>query len=81
MSCKGVCDRYKAKKPVGIGRYTSGQQRCQTCEIFLNFNGDRCPCCNTLLRGSPRQLKYKEKFHTSVKETYGERMKNDQKIR
>lgn len=71
MSCKGICDRYKAKKPVGVGRYASGQQRCQTCEIFLNFNSDRCPCCNTLLRGKPRQLKYKQKFMSSKKEKYG----------
>jgi len=74
LACKGVCDRYKALKPVGVGRYASGQQRCQTCTIFINFNGDRCPCCNTLLRGSPRQLKYKDKYKDSSKTTYGDKM-------
>jgi len=60
---------------VGIGRYAVGQQRCQTCEIFINFNGDRCPCCNTLLRGKPRQLKYKEKLKNEPnKETYGDKI-------
>ena len=34
MTCKGICVRYKAQKPVGTGRYASGQRRCQICEIF-----------------------------------------------
>lgn len=59
MACKGICHRYKAKKPVGIGRYASGQQRCQACEIFVNWNGNNCPCCNSNLRGKPRNIKYK----------------------
>ena len=36
MTCKGICTRYKAQKPVGTGRYASGQKRCQICEIFIN---------------------------------------------
>jgi hypothetical protein len=35
MTCKGICVRYKAQKPVGTGRYASGQRRCQICEIFI----------------------------------------------
>lgn len=74
MVCKGVeCLRHKALKPVGKGRYASGQKRCQTCEIFMLFSGDRCPCCNTLLRTEPRNSKYK----TKEKETYGVKMKDD----
>ncbi|SVC13326.1 uncharacterized protein METZ01_LOCUS266180, partial [marine metagenome] len=26
MTCKGICTRYKAQKPVGTGRYASGQR-------------------------------------------------------
>jgi hypothetical protein len=26
MTCKGICVRYKAQKPVGTGRYASGQR-------------------------------------------------------
>jgi hypothetical protein len=33
MTCKGICIRHKAQKPVGSGRYASGQKRCQICEI------------------------------------------------
>jgi len=31
MTCKGICIRHKAEKPMGIGRYASGQKRCQIC--------------------------------------------------
>lgn len=75
MACKGVeCIRHKAKKPVGIGRYASGQKRCQECEIFMNYAGNECPCCGTRLRGKPRSLKYKEKYRASPKTEYGVKM-------
>jgi hypothetical protein len=35
MTCKGICIRHKAQKPVGTGRYSTGQKRCQICELFL----------------------------------------------
>ncbi len=60
MSCKGVeCIKYKAKKPVGIGRYASGQKRCQICDIFMKVDQTNCPCCNYILRTKPRNRKYK----------------------
>ena len=62
MSCKGVCPQYKAKKPVGIGRYASGQKRCQICELFMHWDGLWCPCCGYRLRGHPRNVTYKEKL-------------------
>ena len=39
MTCKGICIRHKAQKPVGSGRYVSGQKRCQICEIFIKWDG------------------------------------------
>lgn len=60
--CKGICPRYQAKKPSGIGRYTSGQKRCNPCEIYINFAGGNCPCCGVKLRTKPRSLRYKEKY-------------------
>ncbi len=62
MSCKGTCPQYKAKKPVGIGRYASGQKRCQICELFMHWDGLWCPCCGYRLRGHPRNVTYKEKL-------------------
>ena len=59
MVCKGICARHKALKPVGIGRYSAGQKRCQICEIFLKWDGLWCPCCGYRLRTRPRNLKFK----------------------
>ena len=64
MTCKGICVRYKAQKPVGTGRYASGQRRCQICEIFIKWEGLWCPCCGYRLRTKPRNLKYKAKLRS-----------------
>ena len=66
MTCKGNCVRYKAQKPVGTGRYASGQRRCQICEIFIKWEGLWCPCCGYRLRTKPRNLKYKAKLRARV---------------
>jgi predicted amidophosphoribosyltransferase len=65
MACKGICVRHKAMKPVGIGRYSTGQKRCQICEIFLKWDELWCPCCGYRLRTRPRNLKYKTKLQAS----------------
>lgn len=62
MTCKDICIRHKAQKPVGSGRYAIGQKRCQICEIFLKWDGLWCPCCGYRLRTKPRNLKYKAKL-------------------
>jgi len=59
MVCKGICVRHKALKPRGIGRYSTGQKRCQICETFLKWDGLWCPCCGYRLRTRPRNLKLK----------------------
>lgn len=66
MTCKGICIRYKAQKPVGSGRYATGQRRCQICEIFIKWAGLWCPCCGYRLRTKPRNLKYKAKLRARV---------------
>src|ERR687895_95311 len=67
MTCKGICVRHKAQKPVGSGRYASGQKRCQICEIFIKWDGLWCPCCGYRLRTKPRNLKYKAKLRARNK--------------
>ena len=59
MVCKGVCSRYKAKWTGHESRYTSGQKRCNTCDIYLQWDGFRCPCCGISLRTRPRESKYR----------------------
>jgi hypothetical protein len=61
MVCKGICVRHKALKPLGIGRYPTGQKRCQICETFLKWD---CPCCGYKLRTGPRNLKLKTELRT-----------------
>jgi len=56
MTCKGIC----------VGRYASGQRRCQICEIFIKWEGLWCPCCGYRLRTKPRNLKYKAKLRARV---------------
>jgi len=38
-NCIGKCKNYKAPKPNGIGRYAAGQKRCNSCEIFVDYEG------------------------------------------
>jgi len=66
MSCKGICLRFKADKPHSIGRYASGQRRCQICEIYIKWEGFWCPCCGYRLRSRPRSAKYKEKYNVET---------------
>jgi len=60
--CSGKCRNFKAQKPSRIGRYASGQKRCNYCEIFVDFDGISCPCCNRQLRCLPRSRKGKERY-------------------
>jgi len=62
VNCNAICQRYKALLPKNMGRYTVGQKRCNSCEIFIYWDGLWCPCCNDRLRLSPRSSKNKEKF-------------------
>jgi hypothetical protein len=44
MTCKGICIRQKASRPASNGdRYSTGQKRCQVCEIFLKWEGCGVP--------------------------------------
>lgn len=61
MGCNGICDRYKASKPAEQSRYEVGQKRCNHCNIYLNWDGLFCPCCNIKLRLASRYTKLKEK--------------------
>lgn len=54
MGCNGICQTYKAAKPLKISRYEIGQKRCSKCSIFLIWDGVYCPCCNVLLRTKPK---------------------------
>jgi rRNA maturation endonuclease Nob1 len=63
MSCKGICVKYRAKKPGREGnRYASGQKRCQICDIFIDYPSLFCPCCGYRMRTRPRSRKWYRKM-------------------
>ena len=68
--CNGVCSRYKITKPLKGGRYTAGQKRCKTCEIFINWDGIRCPCCKYKLRTNARYSKSKTNLEMKRSKSY-----------
>ncbi len=67
MTCKGICIRHKAPRPVIGDRYSTGQKRCQVCEIFIKWDGLWCPCCNYRLRMKPRNMDYRDKLRARKK--------------
>jgi hypothetical protein len=68
MTCKGICLRHRAPKPNGHGRYSSGQKRCQVCEIFIKWDELWCPCCGFRLRTKPRNSAFKGRFAIRTKQ-------------
>ena len=75
MTCKGICLRHRASKPIGSGRYSSGQKRCQVCEIFIKWEALWCPCCGSRLRTKSRNSALKERTALRIKQ------KKEQQIR
>jgi len=62
-SCNELCLQYKPKYCItSKGRYKDGQKRCQICQVYIIWNGVRCPCCNFTLRTKPRNGKLKNKL-------------------
>ena len=74
--CDNTCKKFQVIKPKE-GRYASGQCRCQTCDVWLDYrgchlqdgtpatlnsNGWSCNCCNCKVRTNPRNLKFKTKI-------------------
>lgn len=62
MPCNNQCQKYKAERPRSGSRYRNGQKRCQVCDIYLNWDGLHCPCCNYRLRSKPRNIKFKQRL-------------------
>jgi len=68
MVCKNICVDNNAKKQVGGMRYLAGQKRCGGCDVFLNWEGTRCPCCSTKLRAGPRRRGLKQLMLNTLQE-------------
>ena len=51
MTCRGICEKYKAKKHRERGSwYEGGHKRCSVCNIYIVWGSHMCPCCHKILR-------------------------------
>lgn len=79
--CDGTCKNYGVKKPAAGGRYMAGQARCQTCDMWIDYQGAHlfggrpategskgwfCNCCNYRVRRNPRNIVYKSKLRSNA---------------
>ena len=57
MQCRGLCNRFRAKKSSNCLSYYRDlkAKRCSNCNLFIVVcnNDFRCPCCFHLLRAKP----------------------------
>jgi hypothetical protein len=60
VACKDICVRHRAPRPIGSGRYFSGQKRCQVCNLFIVWGELWCPCCGFRLRTKPHKSSGKQ---------------------
>lgn len=66
--CRGSCERsdfpYKTTKKA---TYSNGFLRCGSCNISIQCNLIKCPCCNTDLRRKPRHTRTRKRMLEEVK--------------
>jgi DNA-directed RNA polymerase subunit RPC12/RpoP len=78
----GICEKYRAKKPLVGSRYAIGQKMCIDCEIFINYEGIKCPCCGIRLRYKPRSTSAKKSMDlTKSKELEAIKIKKDKQFK
>ena len=78
--CSGACKKFQVIKQHGRSRYSSGQCRCQTCDIWMDHCGCHlqngapatledsgwfCNCCNYRVRRNPRSIENKTRLRVS----------------
>lgn len=83
MTCRGICNNYRAKMPIGGSHYRLGHKRCNgLCNgIWMEWVGNDCPCCNFKLRTRPRSGKYKAKLDTFNKLSPTQKMDYKKQVR
>jgi hypothetical protein len=43
-----------------------GYKRCRKCEIYIKYDGHRCPCCQNRLASGPKNAKSKRLLNESI---------------
>ena len=54
IGCKGICNQFLTSGGGMISRYRMGFKRCTECNLFIKYEGIRCPCCSHVLRTKSR---------------------------
>ena len=56
-SCKGICLKSDVTKVPNSKKYQFGLKRCSWCDVWLDTESVRCPCCKMILRTKSRNKK------------------------
>jgi len=62
MTCKGICIRHVAVRPPDGYRYSNGQKRCRVCNLFIKWDGVKCPCCGMTLSTRQHRSNYEGRY-------------------
>ncbi len=63
MYCRSICKNYKAYKTNdSLSYYSQGYKLCKECELFIDWKGNKCPCCISVLRTKPHNSCSKQKL-------------------
>jgi len=68
MGCNNICERLTVKKPISTSRYLAGQKYCTVCQVWMQLDDIRCPCCHMRVRSVPRKFNLLKKFRANVAE-------------
>lgn len=52
-SCNRFCLKYKKSRDYS----SENSKQCKNCDIFMEWEGARCPCCEGILKTTPRNSK------------------------
>ena len=63
MVCKDQCKNYDTCKK---SSYSLGFKHCTTCEVYIKWEGIRCPCCCFKLRTKSRNMVSKRNYEAKL---------------
>lgn len=67
MTCRNVCENYRFKRVNNdVHLYSLGAKYCSGCDVFLDWEGRRCPCCGVQLRCKARGSRCRKKSNHMV---------------
>lgn len=62
MVCRGICERFNARKHLTIHLLKLGFSKCNVCNCVLKSENNRCPCCGCMMQVKLRNRITKDKI-------------------